>query len=450
MFDDNNETDFFDGEDFNFDLGSDEEPEFNPFDKEEAEHQTNTEVLGKPAEPSAIKNAEVPAAAEPSKTEKTKAEEEKHETKDSGQKSGESAAELKASAKPDINENPFEKAIARAEEKQAADAKAGLIEKLPVFSYTNATEEIAEPSKTFDQLRNEKAEDFPELDDGTSVTWRMEYGKITKPVPAPKKTTIAEMKTEMEQSKEFLDSLKKIKGEVVCKVIPSVSAKKKGMLHGYKGIFQTVEEAKQSGKTIAYVPSDDGRVYQIRCNRVGTFIARADHVNILPKVRAGFTPALPKIPYQILDEVIAFFRSLAKEQTALEAVAFIYWSFADSKYYAYVPKQDVSETSVDFSIPEIDSGKFLQVLEIHSHNTMHAFFSDTDNKDEKATGLYLVIGRLDRLVPEILLRMSVGGKFKTVEPSLVFELPQTEYPQSWRNAVREKAKHGKETGGALQ
>lgn len=123
--------------------------------------------------------------------------------------------------------NLFDAAIAKAETKQAESAKSGLVDKLPVFSYAKAEEEIADPSKTFDQLRNEKSEDFPELDDGTSVSWKMEYGTITKSIPNPKKTTIISMKKKIEDSKEFMESLKKAKGEVVCKVTPSVSAKKK-------------------------------------------------------------------------------------------------------------------------------------------------------------------------------------------------------------------------------
>ncbi len=79
-------------------------------------------------------------------------------------------------------------------------------------------EEIVDTSKTFNQLRNKKSEDFPELDDGTSVTWKMVYGTITKTVSTPKKTTIASLKSQIEKSKEFLDSLKKAKSKVECKV----------------------------------------------------------------------------------------------------------------------------------------------------------------------------------------------------------------------------------------
>ena len=59
-------------------------------------------------------------------------------------------------------------------------------EKLPVFVYAGATENISDTSMTFDELRIEKSGDFLELDDGKRVSWTVEYGKVTKAVPDPK------------------------------------------------------------------------------------------------------------------------------------------------------------------------------------------------------------------------------------------------------------------------
>ena len=191
--------------------------------------------------------------------------------------------------------------------------------------------------------------------------------------------------------------LKKAKGDVKCQVTPSVTAKKKGIISSYKGIYTSLDEAERSGKTITFIPSDNGKVYEVRFNKIGTFRAEADTVSIANKVRAGFTPALPKIPYAILSQIITFFKSLVTEERKLEAMANIYWSFLDSKYYVHVPNQKVSATSVDTSLPEIDEEKFPLIMEVHSHNTMEAVFSSTDNRDERATRLYAVIGRLDKV-----------------------------------------------------
>lgn len=333
----------------------------------------------------------------------------------------------------------FEAAVAKAEEKQAENEKSKLAEKPPIFSYANATEEIVDTSKTFDHLRNEKAEDFPELDDGTSVTWKMTYGSVIKTVSNPKKTTIASLKKEIENSKAFTDGLKKAKGETECKVTPTVVAKKKGIMPTYKGVYNSLTEAVSSGKTIAFVPSGDGNIYEVRNNRIGTFIAKTDNVSVLEQVKSGFISALPKIPYELLEQVIVFFKSFVKIQSSLEALVYIYWSFADSRYYVYVPKQTVSKVSVDTTLPDIEGDDFVLVMEIHSHNTMPAVFSPTDDKDERATRLYTIIGRLDKVYPDITTRISVGGKYIQVDPEEVFEGITGSFPEQWKSAVKDSS-----------
>lgn len=125
-----------------------------------------------------------------------------------------------------------------------------LFDKPPVFSYGGAKEEIADTSQTFEELRIAKADDFPELAEGKKVSWRVDYGKSSKMIADPKGTTIASVKEELEQSKAFLDNLKKTKGETPeCLVKPSVTMQSKGIA-AYKGVFGSVEEAQASDKAI--------------------------------------------------------------------------------------------------------------------------------------------------------------------------------------------------------
>jgi len=60
------------------------------------------------------------------------------------------------------------------------------------------------------------------------------------------------------------------------------------------------------------------------------------------------------------------------------------------------------------------------VLDIHSHGTMRAFFSGTDDRDELGLRLYMVIGRLDTLLPEVKLRVGVYGYFAPINIEEVF------------------------------
>ena len=392
---------------------------------------------------SAEVKSEPPAPTITDKPEETHANEETTTVSQPAADAKAEAAESDVASDKSEEQDPFEAALAQANQKQAEKDKSGLVLKLPIFSYANAKEEIVDTSKTFDELRNEKAEDFPELDDATAVSWKMTYGTITKTVSTPKKTTIASLKKQIEESKEFMDCLKKAKGEVECKVIPSVTAKKKGIVASYKGVANSLEEAVKSGKQIVFVPSSDGKIYEVRNNQIGTFIAEADSVSLFSKVRAGFIPALPKIPYSILSEIIAFFKTFVTEKSENEAMANIYWSFEEEKYRVHVPKQTVTKASVDTNLPDIDEEKFLLVMEVHSHNTMGAVFSRTDDKDEIATRLYTVIGRLDKVFPDMTTRISVGGKHLVIDPAIVFDGIGGEFPEKWKEAV-EICKYEKE------
>ena len=384
---------------------------------------------------SAEVKSETPAPTITEKPEETHANEETTTVSQPAADAKAETAESDVASDKSEEQDPFEAALAQANQKQAEKDKSGLVLKLPIFSYANAKEEIVDTSKTFDELRNEKAEDFPELDDATAVSWKMTYGTITKTVTTPKKTTIASLKKQIEESKEFMDCLKKAKGEIECKVIPSVTAKKKGIVATYKGVANSLEEAVSSGKQIVFVPSSDGKIYEVRNNQIGTFIAEADSVSLFSKVRAGFIPALPKIPYSILSEIIAFFKTFVTEKSENEAMANIYWSFEEEKYRVHVPKQTVTKASVDTNLPDIDEEKFLLVMEVHSHNTMGAVFSRTDDKDEIATRLYTVIGRLDKVFPDMTTRISVGGKHLVIDPAIVFDGIGGEFPEKWKEAV---------------
>lgn len=385
------------------------------------------------------------------------AEENKNETVTVGEVTEETSEKVQPENGTAEPTDLFSAVMAEADEKQAEVKKDSLIKQLPIFEYAGATEEIVDSSKTFEQFRLEKAEDFPELNKVEAVSWKMIYGTIIKQIPAPGKTTIASMKTKIEESKEFLEMLKRPQSkkagakksktsdntnesEIKCKITATVTMQPKGNECSYKGVFTSLNEANNSSKLISYIPSDDGKVYEMRKNRIGTFIAEADRVKMLDKVRAGFIPALPKIPYELLSKIISFFKSFVTEKHELEAVAYIYWSFKDMRYYVFVPRQYVTKDSAN-PMSQIDEDEdTVLVMEIHSHNTMKAFFSLKDDMGELATRLYAVVGRLDKVFPDIKVRVSVGGKFVTIKPDDVFEIPNTTFPEEWSKAVEDRLK----------
>jgi hypothetical protein len=350
--------------------------------------------------------------------------------------------EAPATPEPAID-NPMAQAMAAAETKGTGTAAQTLQARAPQFVYAGATEDIADASITFEELRIAKATDFPELEDGKRVSWTVEYGKITKAVSDPNGTSIAKMKEQIEQSKEFADSLKKIKlvadrEAVTCKVKPQIKAQSKGEC-AYKGIFTTLDDAVSSGKIISIIPARDGLVYERRTNEIGTFITPTRNVPELSEVTAGFTPALPRISINILRKTVAFFRYFMQNGKELEALVHIIWDKKLREYKIVVPKQSVSKISVSATLEqEYNPERYIHVMDIHSHNSMAAKFSSIDNADEKATRIYAVIGRLDRFLPEISVRISNGGKYHNIHPSEIFEEIDGSIPEAWTHCVQTK------------
>lgn len=365
-------------------------------------------------------------------------EEKKAEEKQAAEKKAAEKTPKKEESKAKAPANPLEAEISAAEEKDVETARDGLFSKPPVFAYAGVTENVEDVSVTFDELRIEKSDDFPELDDGKRVSWTVEYGKITKPVPAPKKKTIAEMKSEIEASKEFLDSLKKAKDKSpTCKLVPKVTAQSKGRMPAYKGVFPSFDEAEQAGKMISLFPSGDGKVYEMRKTEMGQFITPVSETSAIRKVRAGFTPALPLIPAEILFEVLRFFKYMAYKGS-YEALANIYWDKQAEEFVVDIPEQKVSRASVSGKISAaFDSGRFLHYMDIHSHNNMNAFFSKTDDMDEKAARVYAVVGRVSGFFPEIKVRIANSRSFIEIDPSVVFEsvIAVRDFPEEWKSAV---------------
>ena len=86
----------------------------------------------------------------------------------------------------------------------------------------------------------------------------------------------------------------------------------------------------------------------------------------------------------------------------------------EGEYRLRVPCQETSTCGVRYErLPST-------VLDIHSHGTMRPFFSGTDDQDEQGLRLYMVVGRLDTLMPEIEMRIGVYGYFSPVQFEEVF------------------------------
>lgn len=341
-------------------------------------------------------------------------------------------------------ENPLMAALNCQEERNAQKAAEPIFAQLPIFSYNGTEEPIENTEQTFEELRLAKADDFPEFDEAQNLKWSVTYGKITKQVAIPRKTRIGQFKREIETSKDFIAALKKASDKhPKCLVKPIISMQKKGETCVYKGAFVSLADARASRKTITFIPARDGKVYERRTTGAGEFITPVDsraNITVLDDVRPGFLPALPRIPYDLVEQVLSLFRALMEAPQPLEALVHIYWDKQEQRYFIHVPRQTVSCFSVDACVDNEelqDSDRYIHYADLHSHNCMPAVFSTTDDRDERANRVYLVAGRLDRYFPEISARICNGGTFLPVEPELVLERPPAaQFSAQWLEQIR--------------
>lgn len=320
---------------------------------------------------------------------------------------------------------------------------AKLAGKRPVFEYGSITDEIEDPNLTFEQLRVKMSADCPELEARSHVSWTMSYAGITERVSSAD-AGIYETKAKIEKGKKFKEALKKLKPkdkEPVCAVKPTVTAQKKGVLPfpPYKGLFGSMEQAEQSDKAIAYIPAQDGRVYEMRRNEIGIFIAPSLHIAELEDIRAGFQMSLPRLPAALLTQIIAFFRRVCVDHGRdVEALVNVLWDREKGGYVLHVPPQRIDKASVETDLSaQPDPSRYLHVMDVHSHNTMAARFSRTDDLDEQATRLYMVIGRLDRYYPDIRCRFACGGHHVEIPADDVCERTDVPFAPEWLEAVQE-------------
>lgn len=316
-----------------------------------------------------------------------------------------------------------------------------LAAKPAIFSYAKVKENIEDRDSTFEDLRQRYEADFPELSDPKTISWTVNYGKTTKSVSNPGSDKVYDIKAEIENSKAFKEALKKAKTDAEknpeCIVKLFKKAQTKGeALSGIKELCLTKAEAAQTNKPIVLLPSKDGRVYEQRRNEIGCFTAPAENVREFEDIRAEFKMALPKIPAHIFSKVMGFFKSISDE-LHYEVLVHILYDTEEKEYIIKVPKQRISHVAVNSEAEEPYPERYIHVVDFHSHNTMPAVFSETDNDDEKETRLYAVAGRFDRTFPEITVRAGCAGKFIYLPPEEVFEGNFFgDFPKEWKENIR--------------
>lgn len=192
-------------------------------------------------------------------------------------------------------------------------------------------------------------------------------------------------------------------------------------------------------KPITFSMMGDG-VWEIRQVPMGTVsrrVAKGEIPGLGRELVEGITLSVPRIPLWMIGTAVSFFRAVHRRHGS-EAVLRIAWNPEEGRHEFICPRQDVSPGGVWFRKERILPPLVL-MADIHSHHTMRAYFSDTDDKDEKADLLYMVAGRIHAAIPELAVRLRSGGCDVDISHEDVFEPSEVRFdvsfPRTWLDRV---------------
>lgn len=176
------------------------------------------------------------------------------------------------------------------------------------------------------------------------------------------------------------------------------------------------EYVKTSAFPICYIEMGN-LLFRYEKAGIGEFIVPVNKkFQVLTCANMTLTLSLPKIPRCFLEETVRLFKSSPEKEMAVQI-----W-YNKEEYKLVVPEVlDANKVSITTVYDTCLFKKgFFVVCDIHSHNTMPAFFSSVDNTDEIGTQLYGVIGNVDHDDVSVKFRVGCEGCFKELTVDEIF------------------------------
>lgn len=84
-------------------------------------------------------------------------------------------------------------------------------------------------------------------------------------------------------------------------------------------------------------------------------------------------------------------------------------------WHCRIPQSQARQAGVTFE------DDVTAIVDLHSHGTMAAFFSETDDRDEQGLRIYAVIGQVDQPIPTLMVRVGVYGHTHWIPATTIFE-----------------------------
>jgi hypothetical protein len=215
------------------------------------------------------------------------------------------------------------------------------------------------------------------------------------------------------------------------------------------GYFFGMPEAEEIEKMNNIVVARNG-IFRVVNTKIATFTTQIGtmkdgyHVGGYMDMKEDVTLHVPRIPFSIWLKCLSWYKDIhAKDGT--EASLLFFWNHNDEvvptqydnnqavhgvteegKFIMYCPQQTNSSGLSEFHADGMV--KWLRenttpLLETHSHHTMGAYFSSTDDANENFHQFYAVFGKITSKEPEFAFRFCSGKHKIQVSPWILFEPP---------------------------
>lgn len=193
----------------------------------------------------------------------------------------------------------------------------------------------------------------------------------------------------------------------------------------------------------------EGALYGVLNTTAYTFYKRSN-IQITPLLDPAtkLKPFIWNIPkpnilvlYKFLNAAVEVYK---KNKT--ELAVFVLYDTINKDYVLHYPVQTVSGGGCKFDYADTLPNTIM-VLDMHSHHTMGAFYSGTDDEDDKKISqlvphLSIVVGKINSfnftdLKENVKIRMSFNGEFENLTIEDIFDETPLMF-QSWNKLIKEQ------------
>ncbi len=140
----------------------------------------------------------------------------------------------------------------------------------------------------------------------------------------------------------------------------------------------------------------------------------------------------------VFNQIIEIFKYV-HDKARTEFLLNVYFDKIYRTYIIDIPEeQKITSASIDYksTVEYEKDARYIKYLQIHSHGALNAFFSGTDDKDEKNKQMHIygVVGNLDvESISEINMKFRIwsGEKFVNIDFNKVFNAPKINLPHKF-------------------